>query len=197
MTFRWLVSFWVVVLSACSTLEREPEVKPWLPLLSPDSLRQSVAAVQTVTGRRDGKEYVLIFQIEIEPRRMVMVGSTPGGNSLFSLEYRDGGLNMTVSPMVPAQLDPAWVLADFQMTFWPLPALEEALAVSPCRIRQQASRRELLCGGERVVRIEYSGPSPWQGPVNFYNERWGYEYTIDTLEWDRLNTVSQTAVGER
>lgn len=179
----WLV---MLALAGCSWFSSPPVVKPWLPMLEPAELGRSVAALQKVSGSRDGSEYVLLFQLEVDPERLAMVGSTVGGNTLFSLEYSGGNLNTSVSPLVPAQVDPAWVLADLQLAFWPQAAIENGLAQSQFRLQYAPGSRELYFGRERLIRVEYSAGDPWSGPVLFKNYKFDYEYRIETLRQEPL-----------
>lgn len=183
---RSLLLLGVLLLGACSWFSSPPMVKPWLPMLAPADLERSLAALQKVSGERDGQQYVMLFQLEIDARHLAMVGSTVGGNTLFSLEYRDGKVNTSVSPLVPAQIDPAWVLADLQLVFWPQAAIERALAGSAFSLASSPGLRELYYRRERLIRVEYSSVDPWRGPVTLKNDKFDYEYRIETLRQELL-----------
>lgn len=182
----------LLCLAGCSWFATTPVHKPWLPMLEPAELGRSVAALQKVSGSRDGNEYVLLFQLEVDSQRLAMVGSTVGGNTLFSLEYHGGNLNTSVSPLVPAQVDPAWVLADLQLAFWPQSAVENGLAQSQFRLQYAPGSRELYHGLERLIRVEYSAGDPWSGPVLFKNYKFDYEYRIETLQQEALPNPRDT-----
>lgn len=182
---------------SCSLQSRGPAVGPWLPVLDPKALGQSVAVIQKVSGERDGEPYLMLFQLELSPDHMVMVASTGAGNTLFSLDYRNGKLSADRSPLVPAQMDPAFVLSDFQLAFWPLATVKAALLNSPYRLveveveveeveGEGARRRKLFLGEELLVRIDYAAEDPWAAPVDFHNLRWHYRYRIETLQIEAL-----------
>jgi type II secretory pathway component PulJ len=180
------------LLLGCQWLPSKP-VSGALPLLSPAALGHPVVALQQVAGERDGQAYLLLFQLEVSADQLVLVASTATGNTLFSSLYRNGVIESERSPLLPNQLDPRYVLADLQLTFWPATALQPALAASGYRLQEDKLRRELWQGDELVVAINYSHPSRWQGEVHFEHQRWGYRYRINTLDHTFDNTVDTTA----
>lgn len=126
---------------------------------------------------------------------MAMVGNTSAGNTLFSLSYQHDNLTATVSPLLPAAVDPAFVLADIQLTFWPLAEIERALAGSEYSVKAIDGGRQLLKNDQRWVTIHYrddGGPnnSVWPHFVEFHNEQWGYAYQIETLSIEPLTQVT-------
>ncbi|WP_317930846.1 DUF3261 domain-containing protein [Halioxenophilus sp. WMMB6] len=174
----------LALLSACSLLRPKPHVQPWLSVLPPASLQQQLWALQKVSGERQGDSFVLLFQVEVDATQMALVGSAVSGTTLFSVHYQDGEISAERSPFLPAVLDPAFVLADFQLAYWPLPAVAAALAGTPYRVEQAGDTRQLWQADELLASVHYSSADPWQGPVQFDNKHWGYQYQIETLQYE-------------
>lgn len=210
MAIGWRSSLVIGLLLFCSGCQwlsglsdEGAEVKPYLPILAPDPEQPAIAVVQRVTGQRKGKTYTLLSQWEIEPQRLAMVASTGGGSSLFSLLYQGSKLHTEVSPLVPVALDPLFVMADFQLAFWPVAVLKGALRESPYELLEINGERQLFKGKQMLVSITYGSrfnspfagfdqsiPTPWSSVVVFNNWQWGYQYRIETLSVELLKTNS-------
>lgn len=188
--YRLLLLLPSILLAGCQWFSWHKPISTVLPILSPDSLGQSLVALQKVSGERAGSHYTMLFQVEVDQQRLVLVGSSATGNSLFSVEYKQGALNSNVSPLLPAQLDPRYVLADFQLVFWPASAINQQLIGSDYRLVDHPLRRELWQAEELLIAIDYSEQNHWQGLVYFDNKRWDYRYTIETLQRQILPTTT-------
>lgn len=187
---RLLLLLPLIALVGCQWLSSHQPAPALLPVLSPDSLGESLVALQKVSGERAGSHYVMLFQVEVDAQRLVLVGSSATGNSLFSIDYQHGVLNSHVSPLLPAQVDPSYVLADFQLAFWPAAAVRQQLAGSDYRLVDRPQRRELWQAEELLITIDYAKTDRWQGLVEFDNKRWGYRYSIETLQRQTLPLTS-------
>ena len=188
--YRLLLLLPSILLAGCQWFSWHKPISTVLPILSPDSLGQSLVALQKVSGERAGSHYTMLFQVEVDQQRLVLVGSSATGNSLFSVEYKQGALNSNVSPLLPAQLDPRYVLGDFQLVFWPASAINQQLIGSDYRLVDHPLRRELWQAEELLIAIDYSEQNHWQGLVYFDNKRWDYRYTIETLQRQILPTTT-------
>lgn len=176
----------LVLLGACA--QRPQPVQPPLAPLPPASLGRSLVATQKVSGGYGDSHHAMLVQLEVDPERLAMAGSTPTGQVLFSLELQGRELHSEVAPFLPASLHPAWVLADFQLTFWPVAVVQQALEAGGAGYRLQESpdglERQLLQGHEVVADIHYGSPDHWSQAVEFTHRRWHYHYTIETLSID-------------
>lgn len=179
-----------MLLSGCQLLTQKQSnisAAPYLPLLSSASLGQSIAAVQRFSGTYNGQQYVMLFQVEVEANRLAMVASTVSGSTLFSFVDQRGEQSSTVSALLPSQTSPRFVVADFQLAFWPLQVIEQALEHSDYHIKLLDHGRQLWRAGELTATIRYSHSDPWQGQVNFEHHLSGYQYKVETLSVDNLS----------
>lgn len=160
----------------------------WRPL-APDRLGQSLSAVQRVTGQFGEHRALLVFYLEVSGDHLALVGTTPDGTELFSLEQNGAAMNVKASPLLPPQMRPQAVLADLQLAFWPAAAVSAGLAGSGLELVEQplpegGARRLFKRDGEIVVAIDYRAADPWRGAVEFEQRAWHYRYTVETLNLD-------------
>jgi Protein of unknown function (DUF3261) len=185
----------MLMLSACVSTENKATTVN-LPggatfrLLAPDTLSRSLVATQRIKGQFKEREFVMLAQLEIDHDHLAVVGATASGNTLFSVHYTRGTIAVERSSFLPEQLQPAYMLADLQMAFWPLAALEPQLTragldISERTIQGQRSRY-VRKGEQSLIEIHYSTTDPWQGSVTFENKAWEYSYTIDTVQVETL-----------
>lgn len=169
-----------------------------IPLLPASALGRSLAASQRFTSHFRGKQQTLYFQVEVEPRRIAMVGLTPVGVRLFVLQYQGGKVLYQPQPFFKAPLQPRHILADFQLVYWPLATLQAALGPQGIRIRERQTGQ----GRERIIQkqtgrltrqpppiivIQYQHAShPWRGKVSFQHKERGYRFTIETRQVQAL-----------
>lgn len=105
------------------------------------------------------------------------------GQVALSVEDDHGRFAIGRGPGMPKTLDPHWLLADFQLAFWPLPMLQTAWRGTPWRIRQPATGlRRLTHDGCLFAEVHYDGDDPWNGRLWLVNLAYGYTLMIDSSE---------------
>lgn len=156
--------------------------------LAPASLSRSLVATQRVQGRDGDRQFVLLCQLEVDEQRLAMVATTPMGSTLFSIIYSGDTLVTDVSPLLPTQFQPKYVLIDFQLVFWPLDVLNASLSREGLKVVENpiGQRRFVQRNGEVLIEINYSTRDPWRGLIELENRVWGYSYTIETVALEPL-----------
>lgn len=115
-----------------ATIGTDPE--PVALDLVPAGFGGSVVMDQMVTGSFQGQSRSMRVRVEISPERLSMIGLNHVGVPLFTLTHDGAHLDatMTGDNRLPVgdglPVDPRYVLADFQLAFWPVEALRPALA---------------------------------------------------------------------
>lgn len=125
------------------------------PLLSPASYGGSLSITQLAEISVNGKTHELLFQVEISSTRIIIVGLLTSGTRVFTISYdgvliKSDGINSVLE-----QIKPEYLMADLQLSFWPLSAIENAgfcesteFTLEHCQIVQ-----EIDTAGNTVRRI--------------------------------------------
>jgi len=196
----WATVF-AVTSTACHNLPENlrelylPNKEHWT-LLSPTDFGGKLDTVQKLSAEFNGQTAVMLMQLEIDKNSVRLAMLNPTMISLFSLEDNGEQIVTTRSPMIPDKIDPKYVLADIQLSYWPLAVLTPSLRRSGLNLTEVStttgkSRSLTNNNGEELVRIDYVIQS-YPGPVAqellqtvyFENFVWHYHYHIDTVSWD-------------
>lgn len=169
-----------MLLVACATV---PSVgsSTSRPLLPPASLGGDRAVGQVVRGAVGAREMTINCVVTVKDGAMTVVGLNAMGVRLFTVRYDGQQVQAEQMPGVPEQLTPDRLLADLQLVFWPLPALQSTLASADWRLSEPAPGTRRLRHGDRLVaEAHYAGPDPWSGRSWLVNFEYGYSLQIDS-----------------
>jgi hypothetical protein len=144
--------------------------------LAPAALGESISVQQHLTVEREGKTNDLDAALEVDAKRINLVGLALGMRVL-SLDYDGRELSEWRHPMLPSQVRAADVLEDLQLTLWPVDAIARALPAG-WKIEEHGLRRTLRREGEVVATIDYSGSPRWRGTAVLDNLRYKYRLTV-------------------
>jgi Protein of unknown function (DUF3261) len=176
-----------LLLGACATPPAPPQavdqVPDAWPLLPPAALGRTVQVKQILHAAFAASTVDLQCALTVEPDRVTVVGLTPLGLRAFTIGYDGTRVDAQRAPQVPAFIDGARLLDDIQLVFWPLPALQAALAPAGWIVIEPFSgTRRLLRGDALIAEVHYAGTDPWSGRVWLVNFRNRYTLTIDTSQ---------------
>ncbi len=203
-TMSKLIQSIVVVLAtfalgACSQLAgpRQIEVSSGITfdLLPPQSWGGNLVMTQLAEIDFSGEQQEMIFVTEISATMITMVGLMSNGTRLFSLQY--DGENITSDGYQPLlrHMQPAYLLAEFQLSQWPLELIVERLLVSStcvatgtCTLTETDDQlqRVLRQGGRDVVTISYGGVPRLENSITLSNPTRGYTIHLTTLEVEQF-----------
>ena len=169
--------FFAVWLNACSTTVSQP-ARLGLKL-PPTALGASISLQQHLRVERDGHIDELDAALEVDSKRLELVGLALG-HRMLTLHYDGDTLQSSRHPMLPAQLRDEDVLEDLQLTLWPVDAIRSALPAG-WRIEENGLHRTLLLGDVPIVLINYSGQPRWIGKIELSNLRYRYRLTIQSV----------------
>jgi hypothetical protein len=147
--------------------------------LAPSALGESISLQQHLTVERDGRMDELEAVLEVDPRRLHLVGLALG-QRVLTLHYDGQMLKTWRHSMFPAALRDEDILEDVQLIFWPAEALRQALP-GGWRIEEEGLRRTLLIGEMPVTVINYSGQPRWSGKIELSNLRYQYRLMIESV----------------
>ncbi len=135
-----------------------------LTALTPTSLGRNLTLSQRVTGELAAEGASLRFELEVREDKLVLVGLTPTGVSLFTVTQQgktwDSRSRFPNGTPEGAVLDPAYMLADIKLTYWPVEALNLALGAKRWRVLEEVSgeaRRRVLIDplGQTIAEVIY------------------------------------------
>lgn len=157
--------------------------RPLLPPLAPQTLGASITVRQQVTARFAGEMRSLQVALKVAPADLSLIGLTAMGQRLFTLSWngRRAKLETVVDSM--ADIDPARILADLQLAYWPLAALRAALPDN-LRLEQYGTARVLWRDGEVLWFASSETADRWASTLTLYDARAGYLLTIQPLALD-------------
>jgi len=175
---RRLPAVLAFLLAGCASAPPQPSARLDL-RLAPAALGASIARQQHLTVERDGHVDELDAALEIDPTHLELVGLAYG-QRVMTIRYDGKTLTSWRHVMLPAQVQPADVLRDIELTLWPRDAIAAALPAG-WRIEDDGLRRTLYLDGAPETVIRYTGMPRWSGTVVLDNLRYHYRLTIQSV----------------
>lgn len=173
----------IIAVIAVTALAGCAPPRPLLAPLAPQTLGQSVSARQQVTIRFADNVHSLQVALKVAPDDLTLVGLTAVGQRLFTLSWNGQQAELHSSIHSIADIDPARILADLQLAYWPLPILRQALPDN-LSLEQYGSARVLWRDDKLLWFASSTGPDRWHSTVTIYNARAGYRLTIQPLAFE-------------
>lgn len=151
------------------------------PLLAPATLGQERTMNQVVRTAMGAREFTFNCVVTVKDGAMTVVGLNAVGVRLFTLRQDGGGLQVEKSAGLPAAFDPAHMLADLQLVFWPLAPLQSRLREDGWQLGEPAPGTRRLHRGDRLVaEVHYAAEDAWTGRSWLVNFEYGYSLQIDS-----------------
>ncbi|HSE84720.1 MAG TPA: DUF3261 domain-containing protein [Candidatus Binatia bacterium] len=147
--------------------------------LAPSALGESISLQQHLTVERNGRSDELEALLEVDPRRLDLVGLALG-QRVLTLHYDGQILKAWRHAMFPAAVRDEDILEDLQLILWPAEAVRQALPAG-WRVEEKGLRRTLLIGEMPVTVIHYSGQPRWSGKVELSNLSYQYRLIIQSV----------------
>ena len=174
-----------LLVGACATHPPTPPRAPstaqdW-PSLAPVTLGHSVQVRQILHAAFQTHTVDLQCVVTVDSDRMTVIGLNTLGLRAFKVTYDGARIDEQRAPQVPAFVAGARLIEDIQLAFWPLPALQAALAPAGWTVTEPfAGTRRLLRDDALIAEVHYAGAEPWSGRVWLVNFRDRYSLAIDT-----------------
>ena len=173
----WLITLGIVIFCTCAVPAHQP-ARLGLKL-APSALGESISLQQHLTVERNGRVDELDAVLEVDPRRLDLVGLALG-QRVLTLHYDGQILNAWRHPLFPPEVRDEDILEDLQLILWPANAVRQALP-GGWRIEENGTRRTLLIGEMPVTVINYSGEPRWNGKIELSNLRYQYRLIIQSV----------------
>ena len=112
---------------------------------------------------------------------MTVVGLSAMGVRLFTIKYDGQSTSVDHTLPIPPQLTPERLIADMQLVFWPLAAIEQPLHAAGWQVSEVApGTRRLKHGSQLVAEVHYADDDPWAGRSWLVNLEHGYTLNIES-----------------
>lgn len=154
-------------------------------LLPPSSLGGSLSLSQLVVGEFLDERRSMHVEVEVTPTRLIVVGLTPVGVPLFTLEQEAGEIKVETLGTKSLPFNPRHMLSDIQIAYWPIAALRNKFQSFGLTVRQVASQslREVLGeSGEVLVAVTYHNNADKLGDITVEHFDPPYRLQIKTFK---------------
>ncbi|NRA53005.1 MAG: DUF3261 domain-containing protein [Gammaproteobacteria bacterium] len=111
---------------------------------------------QILTIKTPSRQDVLVSQLAFTKNGLVLVAMTVQGIPVFQLEYQYQQPLKTKSYVLLPGFDPIYILADIQLTHWPVDTLMANLDGATLKFEPKTGRRQIMVANEAVINIEAS-----------------------------------------
>lgn len=186
---RWLIALVATLaLGACAVSvapQHVQHVQLPQPRLAPAAMDAVVSLEQRLTVERapEGRPVTTrsldtLLEIDAQSLRMAAFAL---GQRVLTLNWDGFNLVSERHPLLPAEVDAAYVLRDVQWMYAPLQALRAVLPPA-WMLEEVGGERILSHDGVPVLLIHYDSASRWSGRSKLENRLEGYTLTIESAK---------------
>lgn len=173
----------ILLLAGCVSTRKVSADRVWVtdavavPLVPAGGMEGTFAGFQAMEGSYGERSFALTTYTEAGPQGVSMTFMTTMGQTIASLDYRDGVVSGTASlPGVP--FPGSYVVFDFQLCFYRVDDLAAALAPYGLSFTEDAAGvRHLSQEGGDIVTITKEA-----GAVELVNHLRGYRYRVEAID---------------
>ena len=155
-------------------------------LLPALDIKKTVSLTQAVSIQHNDQKHNFIAQLEIEDKSFKIVGLSNMGITLFSIYSVGNTYEFKASPVLGDDINLQYLLADLQLTYWPVKKLNSRLKTNNAIMNSNKTKRTLLHNNAEVINIEFSNESRWQKNIIFKHLQRNYTINITTLSLEYL-----------
>ena len=179
---RLIAACLVLLISACATPVVQTVQIPQ-PRLAPQAMGAVISVAQRLTlvrapeGRPvQTRSLETLLEIDATSLRLAAFAL---GQRVMTLKWDGSALTSERHPMLPAEVDAAFVLRDIQWMYAPLEALRSVLPPG-WQLEDRGQQRVLSHAAAPVLLIQYDGDPHWSGRSQLENRLEGYSLTIES-----------------
>ncbi len=173
-----------LVVSACAT-PPAPSLQVPQPRLTPQAMGVGVSLAQRLTVERapEGRPVATrsldtLLEIDASSLRLAAFAL---GQRVLTLTWDGNSLTSERHPLLPAEVDAAYVLRDVQWMYAPAESLRQVLP-SGWQLEDSGNQRTLSHGARPILLIHYDSESRWNGRSRMENRLEGYSLTIESAQ---------------
>jgi hypothetical protein len=142
-------------------------------LLPCTDIEKSLDSVQRISASWQGNDYSFNAWVKADKTGMEMTLLNELGVSMGELSYQNGFVSLS-SAIFPKSLKPEYIVADFQLCFYNITALSNALKNCGLVLENTGNIRRIYKGEIIIIEIEKN-----RNAVKLVNHLRGYEYALE------------------
>ena len=174
-----------LLVSACATPTAAPTLQLPQPRLTPQAMGVNLSVAQRLTVERAPADRPIatrsldtLLEIDTSSLRLAAFAL---GQRVLTLSWDGSTLTGERHPLLPAEVDAAYVLRDVQWMYAPVEALRQVLP-SGWQLEDSGNQRILRHGEQLVLLIHYDAEPRWNGRSRMENRLEGYSLTIESAQ---------------
>jgi hypothetical protein len=153
----------------------------WLHLPNPKCLSKPRQVRQLLELTYKNEKKVIEAILKIENQRIQLIGLSPLGVEIFSLDYDGFVLKSQLLIPLSESFNPAFILADLSLAYADKGCLTKHLS-GPFEINDSFGHREIYEASKKLIEINYQKEDRLGGGLEFKNLLRAYSYKITFLE---------------
>ena len=183
----YICVFFMLLFITCSCTTKKIPPKAWATkdvelTLPPPSSEKPIQIQQLLTTTHQGKTHSLIVLLDIQKNELNLVGLTPVGIRLFTIQYQQQGIYSKTSLPIANLPKANQVLLDIMLAYWPKTAWLENLPEN-WSLEDVENKRYLRNSNHEIVtEIIYTGEKTNRTPVNIIHHMFGYTINLENME---------------
>ncbi|MDR0455826.1 MAG: DUF3261 domain-containing protein [Treponema sp.] len=142
-------------------------------LLPAQDIESPLDMAQRISASWQGKNYSFNAWVQADETGMEMTLLNELGANMGDLSYRNGLVSFS-SLVFPQSLKPEYIVADFQLCFYSVPPLRQALEDCGLSFESTENSRRIFQKETVIIEIEKS-----KDAVRLINHLQGYAYTLE------------------
>jgi len=153
-------------------------------LQSPHDFGESLSLLQEIEIQRGEDILSMIAQVEISPSQVNIVGLTPMGTRLFTIQWDNKKFHFSSLSPEGVSFEAKRILADIQILLWPRILLGSGVEVKESS--KEPYYRDIYVEGEKVIHVQYDSEKRGKGKSVLSHIEQGYEIRVTTIQIESL-----------
>ncbi len=169
-------------LPGCAILSRQA-LQPSLPPLVSMDFPEPLQITQKLRARWQNQDLEMLCVLELDGRLLDLVCVSPLGIKYFSIKIDSTGMQAQAHPL-SKNISAESILADLQLSYWPLSVLQAHYGAGWVVIQTQL-KRQLYFNESLVADVDYDEIPGWESSLTLNNHRYHYSLSIENLAVER------------
>ena len=182
---NYIILILLLTLGACATNTVQPTAwvnKETEITLPPPLTDHPLQAQQLLTTTYKDKSHSLMVLLDVQKNELNLVGLTPVGIRLFTINYNQHGIQSKYNLPIPNLPKANQVLLDIMLAYWPVNTWTEHLPEN-WHLEETENKRVLTNNqNEPVIEITYTTEQGSQTPKTILHHQFGYTINLDNME---------------